>query len=188
MSSRRRKKTCLVSRRRGHRPLLRLPALCDGCGSQFTTGHALDCRKGGLVIQRHNEIRDALGDLASIAYKEVLREPVIRKPNVQKNVPALVADLSVRTTTFFDERVVDTDARSYVQRDVNAVLSSIEHIKKQKYSQAAECVHALFTPFVVIADGALGVEGKAFMHLLSEKNAATWHKSNSEVRVMCRQG
>ena len=82
-----------------------MPALCDGCGSQFTTGHALDCRKGGLVIQRHNEIRDALGDLA--AYKEVLREPVIREPNVQKNVPALVADLSVRgvwqsqTTTFF---------------------------------------------------------------------------------------
>ena len=25
-------------------------------------------------------------------YKEVLREPVIREPNVQKNVPALVAD------------------------------------------------------------------------------------------------
>ena len=172
---------------RYHRPLLRLPALCDGCGSQFTTGHALDCRKGGLVIQRHNEIRDALGDLASIAYKEVLREPVIREPNVQKNVPALVADLSVRgvwqsqTTTFFDVRVVDSDASSYVQRDVNAVLSSIEHIKKQKYSQAAECVHASFTPFVVTADGALGVEGKAFMHLLSEKIAATWHKSNSEV-------
>ena len=31
------------------------------------------------------------------------------------------------------------------------------------------------------ADGALGVEGKAFMRLLSEKIAATWHKSNSEV-------
>ena len=52
--------------------------------------------EGGLVIQRHNEIKDALGDLASIAYKEVLREPVIREPNVQNNVPALVADLSVR--------------------------------------------------------------------------------------------
>ena len=148
---------------RYHRPLLRLPALCDGCGCQFTTGHALDCRKGGLVIQRHNEIRDALGDLASIAYKEVLREPVIREPNVQNNVPALVADLSVRgvwqsqTTTFFDVRVDDSDASSNVQRDVNAVLSSIEHFKKQKSSQAAECVHASFTPFVVTADGALGV-------------------------------
>ena len=80
-----------------HRQLLRLPALCDGCGSQFSSGHALDCRKGGLVIQRHiNEIRDALGDLASIAYKEVVREPVVRKPNDREKVPSLIADLSVR--------------------------------------------------------------------------------------------
>ena len=56
---------------RYHRPLLQLSALCDGCGSQLSTEHALDSRSGGLVIQRHNEIRDALGDLASIAYKEV---------------------------------------------------------------------------------------------------------------------
>ena len=62
-------------------------------------------------FQRHNEIRDALGDLASIAYEEVVREPVIREPNDQENVPALVADLSVRgvrqpqATTFFDVRV-----------------------------------------------------------------------------------
>eukprot|EP00731_Ephydatia_muelleri_P010942 Em0005g1528a len=34
--------------------------------------HALDCRKGGLIIQRHNEVRDALGDLASIAFREML--------------------------------------------------------------------------------------------------------------------
>ena len=102
----------LVCRLVYHRPLLRLPALCDGCGSQFSTGHALDCRKGGLVIQRHNEIRDALGDLASNAYKEVVREPVVREPNDREKVPALVADLSVRgvwqpqATTFFDVRVV----------------------------------------------------------------------------------
>ena len=68
---------------RYHRPLLQLPALCDGCGSQLSTGHALDCRKGGLVIQRHNEIRDALGDVASIAYKDVVREPVVREPMQQ---------------------------------------------------------------------------------------------------------
>ena len=172
---------------RYHRPLLRLPALCDGCGSQFSTGHALDCRKGGLVIQRHNEITDALGDLASIAYKDVVREHVVREPNDHEKVPALVADLSVRgvwqpqATTFFDVLVVDSDANSYLHRDVGAVHSWIEHTKKHKYSQAAETINASFTPFVVTADGALGLEGKIFICHLAEKIAAIWHKSYSEV-------
>ena len=38
--------------------------------------------------------------------------------------------------SFFDVRVVDSDANSYLHRDVGAVVSSIEHIKKQKYSPA----------------------------------------------------
>ena len=41
---------------------------CDGCGAPFTTSHALDCMKGGLIVQRHNEIRDLLFDLLSIVY------------------------------------------------------------------------------------------------------------------------
>ena len=46
------------------KPLLQLPPYCDGCGSIFTTSHALDCRKGGLVIHRHHEIRDLMSDLS----------------------------------------------------------------------------------------------------------------------------
>ena len=57
----------------------------------------------------------------------------------QQNNKVIVSQLDEKM------RVVDSDASSYVQRDVNAVLSSIEHLKKQKYSQAAECVHASFT-------------------------------------------
>ena len=63
---------------RYHRPLIKAPATFDGCGEASSLAHALDCRKGGLVIQRHNEIRDAIGDLASIVYKEVIREPVVQ--------------------------------------------------------------------------------------------------------------
>ena len=106
-----------------------------------------------------------------------MREP---EPNDQENVPALVADLSVRgvwqpqAATFFDVQVVDSDANSYLHRDVGAVLSSIEHTKKQKYSQAAEINNA---SFVVTADGALGMRQRH----LADKRAVIWHKSHSEV-------
>ena len=75
---------------------------------------------------------------------------------------------------------MDSDANSYLHRDVGAVLSSI-HTKKQKYSQAAETINASFTPFVVTAFGALGLEAKTFIRHLADKIAVIWHKSNSEV-------
>ena len=41
---------------RYHRPLLKTPAHCVGCGKEFSFQHALDCKKGELVTQRHNEV------------------------------------------------------------------------------------------------------------------------------------
>ena len=60
-------------------------------------------------------------------------------------------------------RVVGTDAKSYVQRNVEAVLSSAEHMKKMKYVVAVEARHATFTPFVVSVDGVLGREARMFV-------------------------
>ena len=47
---------------RYHCPLFKMPAFCDGCGSQSSMEHALDSRKEGLVIRMHklNVIRDFL--------------------------------------------------------------------------------------------------------------------------------
>ena len=61
------------------KPLLCVPSICDGCGASFDLSHALICRKGGLVTQpqRHNEIRDALGDLSSLAWSQVKKEPIL---------------------------------------------------------------------------------------------------------------
>jgi hypothetical protein len=45
----------------------------------FSVPHALECKKGGLVISRHNEIRDELSDLAS---KALSPSPVRDEPKI----------------------------------------------------------------------------------------------------------
>ena len=83
--------------------------------------HALDCKKGGLVTHHHNEIRDVIGDLASVVFKEVVKELVVQEANDAEGVPLAL----------FDVRVTDTDASSYSQRVVSAILSSAEEAKKR---------------------------------------------------------
>ena len=45
-----------------------LPKFCDRCNSAFSILHALDCKKGGLVMAPHNELRDGVADLAGKAF------------------------------------------------------------------------------------------------------------------------
>ena len=45
-----------------------LPKYCDRCEERFSISHALDCKKGGLVTARHNELRDGVVDLAGKAF------------------------------------------------------------------------------------------------------------------------
>ena len=56
-----------------------MPDPCDGCSSPFSLSHALSCRKGGLVIQCHNEVHDFIGDLVLLVWNWVRREPVVRE-------------------------------------------------------------------------------------------------------------
>jgi hypothetical protein len=49
-----------------HQPL-DLPETYDGCGHTNSVGHVLDCKTGGLIIQRHNEIANELANLCGEA-------------------------------------------------------------------------------------------------------------------------
>ena len=101
------------------------------------------CSKGGLVTQRHNEVRDALGDLAAIVYKDayVVSKPIVQEADDFSGRPTLIADLSIRgvwqpqTAALLDVRVVDTDAQSYASRTVDDVLCSAEQEKNESTLQ-----------------------------------------------------
>jgi len=75
------------------KPLLNVPSSCDGCGAPFSLDHALICRKGGLINQCHNEVRDAVGDLATLVWGQVVSEPVVRDASADSE--ALIVDLRV---------------------------------------------------------------------------------------------
>ena len=54
------------------------PAICT-CGDLFTVDHAMVCRRGGLIIQRHNEIRDLEAEMLRMVFTDVETEPVLQE-------------------------------------------------------------------------------------------------------------
>lgn len=56
-----------------------LPIKFDGCGCKLTVAHALQCKEGGLVLGKYNEIRDELVALSIIA----------TRPNIVRNKPII---------------------------------------------------------------------------------------------------
>ena len=184
--------------RYGLKPL-HLPATCDGCHQDFSVGHALQCKTGGLIGQRHNDVAAEWHDLCANALTEgaVTDEPLI--PDYpQGNPPAnararerpreLRGDIGVYgfwrrgTTAIFDVRVTDTDAATNRGTDPVKVLRQQEKEKKDKYLNACQEAHLGFTPLVYSVDGMEGAEASAARKHLASKLAAVW---NCQYSQMC---
>ena len=101
-----------------------IPFKCDGCSA---LQHALDCKTGSLVIQRHNEVRDCLGDMAAQVWSQVVREPIVKEAESKADGPGLRADLGIRgvwtpqVEALFDIKVIDTDAPSHLHRTPESI-------------------------------------------------------------------
>jgi len=184
--------------RYGLRPA-NLPPKCDGCGANFTVGHAMSCKKGGNVLLRHNEVAHEWGMLCSHAYipSAVSYEPLIKFSRDQWNVdaagrPAPVdpesrGDISVRgfwkrgTTAVFDVRITDTDQPSYLSQTPAKVLAKHEKEKKDKYLEPCLAGRRQFTPLVFSVDGMPGAEALAAMKRLASSLATKWKREYSAV-------
>ena len=158
------------------------PSLPPKCGTALTLQHALDCKKGGLIIQRHNEIRDCIGDIASQVWTHVIKEPVVREADVKNADGGLRLDLGIRgvwqpqVEALFDVKVVDTDAPSHRTRSPEAILESGAKEKKRVYEQAV----GNFTPIVLSVDGLLHREAEHFLKRMAANLAHKWEKPYSQ--------
>ena len=101
------------------------PAICDGHGADFTVQHALDCKKGGLVKQGHDQVWDNDVRLAEEAWGGVVVEPVHAPESDRTGHPSLQADWCARgvwegsRVAFFDNHIVDADAPSYLSSNLS---------------------------------------------------------------------
>ncbi|KAI2507267.1 hypothetical protein MHU86_7103 [Fragilaria crotonensis] len=174
-----------------------LPPRCDGCGDRFTTEHAMSCRKGGLILHRHNDLVATWGLLCGQAYtpSTVSDEPLIQPSQDVRAAsadhtdppPELRGDIAVHgfwtrgTTAIFDVRVTDTDAPSNRNTTPEKVLQRHEKEKKDKYGALCIARRRTFTPLVFSVDGMQGVEATAASRRLASSLASKWKRSYSEV-------
>ena len=139
--------------------LVDLPCKCDWCGAKFTIGHALACKQGGLVVGRHDELKDEIAELATMATSSnrVRDEPKIKvgRDTTDTGVPSMANIDSSRknppsgkefergdvlihglydrhTSCIIDVRVTDTDQPSYLSSNPAKAIAKQEREKKQK--------------------------------------------------------
>ena len=78
------------------------------CGDVFDVDHAMVCRRGGFIIQRHNELRDLEAEMLKMVCNDVQIEPVLQEINGEVLTPgtnrAADARLDIHARGFWDRQ------------------------------------------------------------------------------------
>jgi hypothetical protein len=139
-----------------------LPDTCDGCGATFTPEHAMQCKKGGLVTLRHNDLRDTYHHLAHKPSADI-DEPLVHPchdsarnvlPNTPDGgpLPKTCGDLGIHgfwklgKMTIADIQVTDFNASYQCGHSAMKCLQAHEKSKKDKYRPACIANCRSFTP------------------------------------------
>ena len=175
------------------------PSVCV-CGSMFTVDHAMICQRGGLVIQRHNEIRDLQAELLDMVCHDVQIEPVLQPVTGEElargtnQAPDARLDVHCRgfwerqRAAFFDIRVCHPNAESYRDLSPKQIHRIHENEKKRKYnSRVTEIEQGTFTPLVFTTTGGMADECLRYHSrlaaLLSAKKQENYATTISWVRA-----
>ena len=137
----------------------------------FTVNHALSCKKGGSIAERHDTIRDLLTSHISKVCRDVETEP-FRHPldnevfNLQSTAIGREARLDMKAggfwttgvTAFFDVRVTHVTSRSNQGEHTATIFKKQGNEKKRKYNQRVTDVEmGTFTPLVFGTNGGMAL-------------------------------
>ena len=150
------------------RDLHGLPTQCP-CGQPYNVNHALNCKKGGFVTIRHNNIRDFEASLMKKVHSDVEIEPPLQvlTGEIVNGLSGDNARPDIRArgvwrdgqNAFFDVRVTNTNAESQKHSTSEKILEKHEKEKKRQYNRRIMNVeHGTFTPLVYSVCGAMGAE------------------------------
>ena len=172
-------------------PLANLPSYC-ACGEKFDELHAMSCKKGGFVCNRHDNIRDLLTVCLNKVCTDVQAEPHLiplsnEKFTLKSANKSDEARLDIKAkgfwrkgeTAFFDVRVTHVNSKSSKNQTTKQIFRRHEQEKKREYlERVLEVEHGSFTPLIFGTNGGFGDECKRFLTLLayklSEKNGDTY--------------
>ena len=171
--------------------LKNLPFKCS-CNKKvaFDADHAMNCLTGGFIHKRHDGARDILAKAMNDVAYDVCIEPPLQ-PLSGENLPPGTnvedeARLDIKARgfwnrhemAFFDVRIFNPYAKSYLNKNLETVFRQHEAEKKKEYGQRVVRIeHGSFTPLVMSAYGGFGTEtSKCISNLIdkiSEKHDMT---------------
>ena len=183
-----------------------LNSRCDGCHQPFSVNHGLNCPKGGLIIHRHDELRNELGDLLMNAFGRTavrtephsnpvaLTDPTVAG-NQEPNRPSAGAtfsetnanrgDLLVRnleensTDAIIDFQVTNIFSNSYFHKELKDHLTDLQSIKDKKHKRNCERQRRKFIPFIASCNGNLGPLAERLLKRIAAKLAHKWSQPYS---------
>ena len=127
------------------------------CGDVFNVDHAMVCRRGGFIIQRHNELRNLEGDMLSMVCNDVQIEPVLQELQVESlprganRAPDARLDIHARgfwerqRSAFFDVLICYPNVDSYRDQDLKEIYKQRKNDKKRLYTQSGRGARNTYT-------------------------------------------
>jgi hypothetical protein len=152
------------------------------CGENYNVTHALNCKKGGFVTIRHNNLRNFEANLLRKVHNDVELEPALQ-PLEGEHVKGISGDEArpdVRArgvwrpgqNAFFDIRVTNPNAQSQIHLSNKQIFQKHEKEKKRNYNDRVMNIeHGTFTPLIFSTNGGEGPECSMFHKHVAERIA-----------------